>query len=188
MHTQLIYNYLADLKTGYCNTIEEYKQKITASEIGFRAAYTQYLAETDGKGYNLILNDFRELEKTLRGLVKERLEENLHEQCLYALEKTIEAVEYIKTSRTMYETGNEQTPQQNTSIKVADTKVISSTEGLARFLGCGKSMAFSVIKSGILIENGIQYKVGNTWKFNAERLEHFLREHPHFLQDIRCIR
>lgn len=188
MDTQLIYNYLATLKTGYCESIDEYKRQLVVPEIRFRASYTEYLASTDGKGYNLILNDFRELEKTLRGLVKERLEENLHEQCLYALEKTIEAVEYIKTSRTMYETGNEQTPQQNTSIKVADTKVISSTEGLARFLGCGKSMAFSVIKSGILIENGIQYKVGNTWKFNAERLEHFLQEHPHFLQDIRCIR
>ena len=70
MDTQLIYNYLADLKTGYCNTIEEYKQKITASEIGFRAAYTQYLAETDGKGVNIILSDFQEFQENIDAMAK----------------------------------------------------------------------------------------------------------------------
>lgn len=60
--------------------------------------------------------------------------------------------------------------------------VISSTEGLANFLGCGKTKAFEIIKSGILKEAGIQYRVGKSWKFNAEKLEKYITEHPEFLK------
>ena len=54
MDTLLIYNYLAVLKTGYCESLEVYKSRVMESEIKFRGAYTQYLAQTEGKGYNLI--------------------------------------------------------------------------------------------------------------------------------------
>lgn len=78
----------------------------------------------------------------------------------------------------MFDSGEEAELQPKIKIKDSDERVISGTEGLAKFLGCGKSMAFSIIKNGVLIENGIQYKVGNTWKFNAERLRRFLHQ-PH---------
>lgn len=188
MDTLLIYNYLSDLKTGYCDSLEVYKSRIMESEIKFRGAYTQYLAQTEGKGYNLILNDFKELEATLKAFTRERGDAHLREQGAYALEKTTEAIEYIKRARKMYESGEEIKPQREMPEEVSETKVISGTEGLAKFLGCGKSMAFSVIKSGILLECGIQYKVGNCWKFNAERLREFIQTHPHFLSEIRCIR
>ena len=189
MDTQLIYNYLADLKTGYCNTIEEYKQKITASEIGFRAAYTQYLAETDGKGVNLILSDFQEFQETIEAMVREETDHKHYEQFVYASEKTDEAILYIRRAREQYATGAESTrPQPTSKVNDADERVISGTEGLARFLGCSKSMAFSVIKNGILKDAGLQYKVGNCWKFNAEGLKEFIRIHPDFLANIRCIR
>ena len=188
MDTLLIYNYLTDLKTGYCESLEAYKRQIMESEIKFRGAYTQYLAQNEGKGYNLILNDFKELEDTLKAFTRGRGDIRLVEQVDYALEKTTEAIEYIKRARRMYESGEEIKPQRETSDEVSETKVISGTEGLANFLGCGKSMAFSVIKSGALLECGIQYKVGNCWKFNAERLREFLSMHPHFLSEIRCIR
>ena len=64
----------------------------------------------------------------------------------------------------------------------AKIKVISSTEGLSNFLGCGKTKAFEIIKSGILKEAGIQYRVGKCWKFNAEKLSEYLRAHPDFLK------
>lgn len=189
MDTQLIYNYLACLKTGYCESIEEYRRYVIESEIQFRAAYTQYLAQTNGKGYNLILNDFRALERTLQEFIQEDLDANRKEQGLYASEKTAEAIEYIERAREMFDSGEIDTPRKyKLHEEVADTKVISGTEGLAKFLGCGKTMAFSIIKSGVLIEHCIQYKVGNCWKFNVEKLEKFLENRPDFLSDIRCVR
>ena len=189
MDTQLIYDYLADLKTGYRNTIKEYRQKITASEIGFRAAYTQYLAETDGKGVNLILSDFQEFQEIIDALAREERHHKHYEQFVYACKKTDEAIVYMRRAREQYATGTESTrPQRTINVETTDERVISGTEGLARFLGCSKSMAFSIIKSGVLKEAGIQYKVGNCWKFNAEGLSDFIKINPNLLANIRCIR
>lgn len=68
------------------------------------------------------------------------------------------------------------------SFHVPDVRVISGTEGLADFLGCGKTKAFNIIKRGRLMEAGVQYKVGNCWKFNAEKLEKLLADTPDFLK------
>lgn len=43
MDTQLIYGYLATLKTGYCKTTDEYRLKVIKEEITFRASFTQYM-------------------------------------------------------------------------------------------------------------------------------------------------
>ncbi len=189
MDTQLIYNYLTDLKIGYCDTLEEYQRKIIKSEIEFRAAFTQYLAETSGKGTNLILNDFLEFDEAMIGLLQEKKNDIRYEQFAYAAEKTREAVEYIRKAKYQFSSGEDDIrPQRKIKVEATDERVISGTEGLAKFLGCGKSMAFAVIKSGILKECGIQYKVGNCWKFNAERLQDFIRIHPNFLSEIRCVR
>lgn len=65
-------------------------------------------------------------------------------------------------------------------------KILSSTQGLADFLGCGRTMAFSIIKSGVLKKDAIQYKVGQCWKFNREKLEKYLADNPELLGRIRC--
>ena len=65
-------------------------------------------------------------------------------------------------------------------------RVLSSTQGLADFLGCGRTMAFSIIKSGVLKADAIQYKVGQCWKFNREKLEKYLADNPEILGRIRC--
>ncbi|MBR5906128.1 MAG: helix-turn-helix domain-containing protein [Bacteroidales bacterium] len=67
-------------------------------------------------------------------------------------------------------------------------KILSSTQGLADFLGCGRTMAFSIIKSGVLKKEAIQYKVGQCWKFNREKLEKYLQDNPEILGRIRCKR
>ena len=72
-------------------------------------------------------------------------------------------------------------PKPKEAIK-KDVEVISGASGLAEFLGCGKTKAFSIIKSGILKAAGIQYRVGRTWKLNAKKLLDYLREHPDFLK------
>lgn len=69
---------------------------------------------------------------------------------------------------------------------VITSAVISGTQGLADYLGCGKSMAFSIIKSGVLMQQGIQYMVGKSWKFNRGELDKYRREHPEVFAKIRC--
>ena len=60
-------------------------------------------------------------------------------------------------------------------------KVVSGIKGLAEFLGCGLTKANEVVQGGILKDAGIQYMVGNCWKFNAEKLTKYLTEHPEVL-------
>lgn len=69
-----------------------------------------------------------------------------------------------------------------------DDNVISSTQGLAEFIGCGKTLAYSIIKSKELVKMGIQYKVGNCWKFNKVKLQELMDKHPEFLGKFHCIR
>lgn len=67
-------------------------------------------------------------------------------------------------------------------------KVISGTQGLADYLGCSKSMAFGIISKGVLKDIGVQYMVGKCWKFNREKLDKYLKEHPDLLANVRCNR
>lgn len=190
MDTTKIYSYLTTLKTGCCETLQNFKTRVVQDEIDFRASFTQFMTEGDGKGANLILSDYMDLKDTLSKSVKE--ESPFHEQFVYSFEKTKEAVDYIKKTIKIY--ASDELPQQGASlsvkkeIKMLDDRVISGTEGLRKFLGCSKSLAFAIIKNGVLIENGIQYKVGNCWKFNARKLEEFIEIHPNFLENIHCIR
>ena len=71
-------------------------------------------------------------------------------------------------------------------VDSSGASVISGTQGLADFLGCSKSMAFAIIKSGTLKEQGIQYMVGKCWKFNRELLTTYLQSNPNLLSKIRC--
>ena len=80
-------------------------------------------------------------------------------------------------------------PQPTTPQPSAEPpKILSSTTGLAEYLGCGRTMAFSIIKSGVLKKDAIQYKVGQCWKFNREKLDKFIADNPEILGRIRCKR
>lgn len=191
MDTTKIYSYLNVLKADCTDEMSIFKRSVTKSEIEFRAAFTQFMVEGGGKGANLILSDYMDLKKSLMENIKGPASP-FQEQFIYSLEKTNEAIDYIKKTIKMYSTA--ELPQQDASSPVgekapkADSRVISGTTGLSEFLGCGKSLAFAIIKDGVLIKNGIQYKVGNCWKFNAKKLEEFLEIHPDFLENIHCIR
>lgn len=65
--------------------------------------------------------------------------------------------------------------------KTDPVKVISGIKGLAKFLGCGLTKANEIVQGGVLKDAGIQYMVGNCWKFNAEKLSKYLTEHPEVL-------
>lgn len=78
-------------------------------------------------------------------------------------------------------------PQQPQQSK-EPLKVISGTSGLAEHLGCSRSKAFDIIKSGVLIDAAkdapIQYRVGKEWKFNREELDKYHVNHPELLKNV----
>ena len=74
----------------------------------------------------------------------------------------------------------------NVKMEQIETGVISGTSGLAKFLGCSKSMAFAIIDSEILKKEGIQYPTGKTWKFNRQKLQEYIEKHPDAFAHIRC--
>lgn len=82
--------------------------------------------------------------------------------------------------------GAQTKPADTPQPLAAPPKILSSTQGLADYLGCGRTMAFSIIKSGVLKKDAIQYKVGQCWKFNREKLEKYLADNPEILGRIRC--
>ena len=84
--------------------------------------------------------------------------------------------------------GAQTKPADTPQLPATPPKILSSTQGLADYLGCGRTMAFSIIKSGILKKDAIQYKVGQCWKFNREKLDQYLENNPEILGRIRCKR
>lgn len=182
--TKPIYDFLVNLKVP-CDSYEEYQDILTKSEVNFRAAFIQCLMEKDGKGANVILDDFKEMYKFLldeksSGRLKYR------EHTLYALEKAKSSLKYAENAILSY-TGDGSLPEPKVdssfiapqpNTQTGRGKVLSGTEGLANFLGCSKSKAFKIIKSGVLKSEKIQYKVGNCWKFNAEKLENLISSQP----------
>ena len=74
----------------------------------------------------------------------------------------------------------------NVKKEQIETGVIRGTSGLAKFLGCSKSMAFAIIDNGILKKEGIQYPTGKTWKFNRQKLQEYMEKHPDAFAHIRC--
>ena len=105
--------------------------------------------------------------------------------CL-SVDKAIQTIKGVSESE-----AGENRPSVDNSPTVEDNKkceIVSGTKGLADFLGCSKSMAFSIIDSGVLKTEKIQYKVGRCWKFHRKRLEEYLAEHPEILSRVRCKR
>lgn len=55
---------------------------------------------------------------------------------------------------------------------------IKGVEGLAKYLGCGKTKAQDIINSGKLQDAGVAINTGRGWRFNKEKLDAFLKENP----------
>ena len=185
-----IYGYLGTIKHQPFGDFAEYKRIVLNCEIGFRNALTQCVLEKDGKGTILFLRDFQDLAKTLHAELDYALKEKDRgkvEWLSFQVKKADEAVEYIKRVRKdLMEQSTEHIPTHiatsQPNEKTIDAKVISGTQGLASFLGCGKTKAFEIIKSGVLKTTGIQYQVGRCWKFNAKKLTEYINNNPNFLK------
>lgn len=75
-------------------------------------------------------------------------------------------------------------PEANSTNEV---EVLYGVEGLADYLKCGRNKAQAIINSKILVEKGIQYKVGG-WRFKRAELDMLLQNNPLIFDKIRCKR
>lgn len=181
-----IYAYIGTLKEKPEGDFAAYQERVKTAEIAFRSALTQVaLEKEDGKGLILFIRDFQDLAETLRDFhPKTKAEKAQAEWLAFEAMKAEEAVVYME--RVQQDISDSETPSSSPRVRddkrLSAVRVISGTEGLAKFLGCGKTKAFAIIDSGVLKKAGIQYKVGRCWKFNAERLSDFLKQNPDFLR------
>ena len=67
------------------------------------------------------------------------------------------------------------TEKRDTEIEDA---IIKGVEGLAVFLGCGKTKAQEILNSNVLQEAGIAYRMGRGWRLNKEKLSSFMNDNP----------
>lgn len=68
------------------------------------------------------------------------------------------------------------TEKRDTEIE--DANIIKGVEGLAVFLGCGKTKAQEILNSNVLQEAGIAYRMGRGWRLKKEKLSSFMKDNP----------
>lgn len=62
--------------------------------------------------------------------------------------------------------------------EIEDANIIKGVEGLAVFLGCGKTKAQEILNSNVLQEAGIAYRMGRGWRLKKEKLSSFMKDNP----------
>lgn len=67
------------------------------------------------------------------------------------------------------------TEKRDTEIEDA---IIKGVEGLAVFLGCGKTKAQEILNSNVLQKAGVAYRMGKGWRFNKGKLSSFMKDNP----------
>lgn len=66
----------------------------------------------------------------------------------------------------------------------SNSGLIKGVDGLAAYLGVGKTMAQAIINSKKLMQSGAQYRVGKSWCFDKEKLDGLLLDNPELLKDV----
>lgn len=115
---------------------------------------------------------------------------NLDEGLLASARRTLTFISSLYPDLSRNEK-QEKIPEYNKAdliIKKQEDRTISGTRGLADYLGCCKTTAFALIKTGILKKEKIQYKVGRCWRFDREKLDRFLVNNPEALGTIARIK
>lgn len=87
------------------------------------------------------------------------------------------------TDARLQETDERETMTNNQQIaEMEDAEqedaIIKGVDGLAKFLGCGKTMAQKILNSKVLQKAGIAYRMGREWRLNKEELSSFMKDNP----------
>ena len=202
MDTSRIYDYLYELETrrslinkpsaNLSGAVEmawgDYVHLIRRMSMGFEACVFQCVAENPQfkEELHVIANKLNWL-KTIYENRKRDMPDVFDDSSRLVLMSATESLRFLKDNYGVgVDVAVQRVPEKTETGVANETPIISGTDGLAKYLGCGKSMAFSIIKNGVLKECGIQYMVGKSWKFNREKLEQYITEHPDLLAKIRC--
>lgn len=185
-----------------------YQKVLDVAHKGFKAAILELsLSSPSTLPLKAILTDFKEAERQYWDIPDEdmlKADEQEYEkyhtpslltsireikflQSMSEIQKWYlhDAIEYITSLMGVEEDekGNSK-PEESTDTRENGSekpKIISGVRGLAAYLGCGTTKAQKIINSRILINGKIQYKVGENWKFNCEKLDQFLADNPEVL-------
>ena len=200
--TQAYYN-----GVSYEEGPETYRRRMGSQFADFKAAIIELsLQENAQKSLSAILADFKAGlehywdipdEETLAALQNDYIKENVPSmlttireikflQQMNAVQRSMaqEATLFIERIVTVEETKEYSTQQgiEEPKEKIDEQpKIISGTKGLADYLGCCPSTAFKIISSRVLVKDAIQYKVGENWKFNREKLDKYIKKNPELL-------
>lgn len=161
-----------------------YLFSVNGKKLISRIGYCKRLKEEDEKvndGVNKLLASYERVRLAMKYLDRHLYEKEMRKE----ITKGKSAIKPKQCNQ-----DEQNTPSKPMQDEKRDTPnpVISGVQGLADYLGCGKSMAFSIIKDGVLKKEGIQYMVGKCWKFNRQKLDEHLKMHPEMLSRIRCKR
>lgn len=78
----------------------------------------------------------------------------------------------------------EGTPTICKNARDDDKDIISSIDGLSKYLGCGKTTAMKIMKQKgeKLVNDGVAYRVGRKWIFRIKLLDEKLRQDVNYLK------
>ncbi len=74
--------------------------------------------------------------------------------------------------------------EESSKVDARSEDLIRGTRGLAKYLRCGGNKANAIVRSGVLKEAGVQFKMGNTNCFNKKKLEEVLSSDPDIFKKV----
>lgn len=81
-------------------------------------------------------------------------------------------------------TFNTQYTSQEEYLNNEDNEYIKGIRKLAEFLQCGNNRANEIVKSRILEDEGVQFKMGNSYRFHKKKLMDLLSRKPDVFKDV----
>jgi len=199
MDTSIIIDYLKALGGLPClcpnhTDFLKYKEELDKYKYQFESVIVNVAFETDAKGIKYFRNEFEKsmeyARKHMNGCRKGNEEDPTllcYQEAYSHARLSVEQIKQLmagfnlepteKASSVSPDSAPFPKPSCEHSQERMKPVVLSGTQELADFLGCSKSTAFKIIKSGVL-DGKTQYMTKGVWKFNVERLEKAVRENP----------
>ena len=97
-----------------------------------------------------------------------------------------EFIKYLQTDKVPLEYTTNKPTNMTQPVKMSNDKdeLIKGVRRLAEFLQCGTNRANAIAKSGILIREGVQFRLGNANHFHKKKLMELLASKPNLFKDL----
>lgn len=97
-----------------------------------------------------------------------------------------EFIKYLQTDKVPLEYTTNKPTNMTQPVKMSNDKdeLIKGVRRLAEFLHCGTNRANEIAKSGILVREGVQFRLGNSNHFHKKKLMELLTTNPDLFKDL----